>query len=92
MTVWALANQETCRHIFDRTLLAFRGGPRELIGATSRAGPVWPEPVLSVLRIRAFHLRTDKSGRSVVSNGKRPKVRQIPEGPFRDFLKLVVAK
>ena len=69
--IWALENQYTCRQIPDRTLLSFRAGQRELSSSTSWAGPVWPEPVLSVVRTRAFHLRTVQSGRPVLTNGKR---------------------
>ena len=48
-----------------------RAGARELAGLTPRAGPVRPEPVLSVLRTDAFHLRTVQTDRSVLTNGKR---------------------
>ena len=37
------------------------------------SGP-WPEPVLTVLRTRAFHSRTGRSKRSFVTNRKAPLV------------------
>ena len=74
VTVWTLTNQEIqiCRQISEHTFLALRAGSRELSGHISWAGPVWPEPVLSVLRTRTFHLQTDQSGQAVRTNDKRP--------------------
>ena len=92
MTVWALGYEETCRQVSGATLLTLRSELKELNGPTSWAVPVWPEPVLLILRTRAFHLRTNQSGRPVVTNGKRRKSRQTPVSPFRVFLKLVVVK
>ena len=82
VTVWTLGYKETCRQVSASTLLAFRSESKELNGSTSWAVPVWPEPVLLILRARAFYLQTNQSGRPVVTNGKPRKSRQILESPF----------
>ena len=50
-------------------------GAGELSGSDPWAGPFWPEPVL---RTRACHLRTDWSGRTDRTNGKRPENNSWP--------------
>ena len=55
----------------------FAGSPHRSVKTdctdpTQRTGPVRPEPVLSVLKTDPFHLRTRRSDRTALTNGKRP--------------------
>ena len=61
-----------------KTPAPFASSPRRSVKTdctdpTQRTGPVLPEPVLSVLKTDPFHLRTGRSDRPVLTNGKRPK-------------------
>ena len=61
-----------------KTPVHFTSSPRrsvktDYIDPIQRTGPVRPEPVLSVLKTDTFHLRTGRSDRTALTNGKWPK-------------------